>query len=135
MAEILTRRPGVLTAFLVEMARQPFQYGEWDCALTLARWVEQLTGSDPAPELRGHYRTRLGWVRIVNAAGGLVPLVGGLAERAGLVARPAPQVGDIAVVQSAAGPTGAIWVGTRWVAKTQAGVTGGPAEALAVWGI
>lgn len=129
LAEVL------LGAFLREAAAAPFAYGDWDCALTLARWVERLTGIDPAPALRGRYRTRLGWVRIVNRAGGLVPLVGGLAEAAGMQPiAAAPRVGDIAVIKTIVGPAGAIWVGTRWAIKVQSGLTGGPAPALAVWG-
>lgn len=73
-----------LAAFLREAAGAPFSFGAWDCALTVANWVERATGRDPAPELRGHYATRLGWLRLVNRAGGLAPLFADLARNAGL---------------------------------------------------
>lgn len=73
-----------LSAFLAEASGAPFRFGDWDCALTVANWVEAATGRDPASSLRGRYATRLGWVRIVNRAGGMLPLFAGLARQAGL---------------------------------------------------
>ncbi len=74
----------ILPAFLATAAGHPFAFGGWDCALTVANWVELVTCTDPAAELRGRYATRIGWLRIVNRHGGLAPLFQRLARRAGL---------------------------------------------------
>jgi hypothetical protein len=106
--------------------------------MTLANWVRAQTGTDPAPQLRGHYHTRLGWLRIVNRAGGLVALVGALAERAGLVPLSAPHAGDIAIVMlPGAGEAGAIRTDRRWVLKIRlgGGLSAGTPRVLQAWGL
>lgn len=120
--------------FLRQAAREPFVYGQWDCAMTVANWVREVMGSDPAPALRGSYRTRLGWMRIVKRAGGLPALVGGLAERAGMVRCAGDRPGDIGVVDCpGVGPAGAIRTGRGWAVKLDRGLLVGEMSALAAW--
>lgn len=125
-----------LTAFLRRAAAEPFAFGEWDCAMTLANWVRLITGADPAPHLRRHYRTHLGWRRIVKREGGLVALVGGIAEGAGLRAIGAYRPGDVAVIDvPTVGEAGAIRTERRWVLKFAGGMVGIDHPPSAAWGI
>lgn len=125
----------VLAAFLQRMAAEPFRYGEWDCALAVANWVREATGIDPAPRLRGRYRTERGWKRVAGRAGGLPALFARIARRAGLKrVRGAPQAGDVGLVQvRSLGVFGAIRGEGRWVVKLNNGVVGADFPALAVW--
>lgn len=128
-----------LSLFLRRVAATGYQPGETDCALTVADWVRDLTGGpDPAAALRGSYASESGWRRIVAAAGGLMPLVGGLATAAGLVpvAPDAVRAGDIGVVRLRCGETCAIRTTKAWAVKVRAGIDIGPAEEmLAAWGL
>lgn len=122
-----------LAAFLRRAASEPRVAGHWDCAMTVANWVEAETGRDPAPHLRGAY-TDAAWPRIVERAGGLVALVGGLAEAAGLAPTDAPEPGDIAVVDTPVGPAGAIRTEVGWAMKLDRGITVSPRPTLlAAW--
>lgn len=124
-----------LTRFLRRAAAEPFAYGEWDCAMFLANWVRGLTGSDPAAALRGAYRGEAGWRRLVLREGGLVALVGRVARSAGLVEVEAgrEEPGDIGVIRTRLGATGAIRVAGGWAVKVRRSVAIGPADALAAW--
>lgn len=101
--------------------------------MLLANWVWRTTGTDPAPHLRGAYRTEAGWQAIIAEAGGLVPLIGGLADRAGLKPTEDPLPGDIGVVTMLNGATGAIRVARGWAAKGMTGITAEAAPMLAAW--
>jgi hypothetical protein len=124
-----------LTAFLREAAAAPFAFGEWDCAMTLANWVRLNTGIDPAPSLRGAYRSERGWKRIVIKAGGMVALVDRLASEAGLIRVLKPAVGDVAVIDvPSIGPAGAIRAERRWAMKFIGGLFAVDLPPVAVWG-
>lgn len=110
-----------LAEFLRRAASEKRVPGEWDCAMTLANWVRSVTGIDPAFGLRGTY-SEAEWPAIVEKEGGLVALVGRLAVSAGLEPTATPASGDIGVVESKIGPTGAIKTATRWAMKVGAGV-------------
>lgn len=123
-----------LTEFLRLMAGERFVHGETDCAMTLANWVRAQTGTDPAKTLRGRYRTRLGWVRIVKRAGGLVTLVDGMAVGAGMTRTDEPRPGDIGVVDiPGVGQAGAIKTQNGWAMKLDDGVSVGQPVMLAAW--
>ena len=138
-----------LAAFLSRSAAEPFVYGESDCSMFLANWVREVTGRDPAGELRRAYSDEPGWRSLVAEAGGLAVLVGRLALVAGLspVATPGEaRVGDIAVVGipalgsggwrfeagaicSSFGPMGM----PRWVTKLTRGISRLQSTPLAMW--
>jgi hypothetical protein len=123
-----------LTAFLRRAAGEPFRFGEWDCAMTLANWVREVSGEDPAPMLRGRYRTRLGWMRIVKREGGLVALVGALAFGAGMKPTDRPAPGDVGVVEvPGVGHAGAIRTARGWAVKLDDGIVAGEMPWLAAW--
>lgn len=123
-----------LTAFLDRAAGEPFRYGDWDCSMFVANWVELRTGQDPASALRGRYRTRLGWMRIVRKSGGLVALVERLALGVGLLPTTEPGVGDIGVVETSnIGPACGIRIGRGWAVKLGDGMSAAALPMMAAW--
>jgi hypothetical protein len=128
----------LLSAFLQRAAAEPFRFGEWDCCMTLANWLRELTGSDPAAHLRGRYASEFGWKRIVVRAGGLLPLVRGVVEGAGLrrvnEAGLTVEPGDVAVAMiPQVGRVGGIIVGRGVAMKLDRGLVVMPALPLAAW--
>jgi hypothetical protein len=63
--------PRRLAAALEAARRQPFSWGEQDCALFAAGVVLAMTGADLAAAFRGRYATRAGAVALLGARGGL----------------------------------------------------------------
>lgn len=61
--------PSALCELIRGARSRPFQWGEHDCLLFAARAVLVMTGTDPAAEVRGTYRTALGAVRRLQACG------------------------------------------------------------------
>lgn len=124
----------LLTEFLREAAAVPFKYGEWDCAMFLANWVRAKTGVDPATDLRGRYRSKFGWMRIVRQEGELDALVGRLALAAGMRPTEEPGPGAVAVIKTAdIGLAGAIKVNRGFAVKLTGGLAVGPAQPVAAW--
>jgi len=138
MADILTRLP--VAEFLREAAAAPFIFGEWDCCMFLANWVRFARGGiDPAPDLRGAYTTDDGWRAKVEEEGGLVRLVGRIADRAGLgrVHPDDAMPGDVGVVRIGSNDFelgGVCAAPGKWAVKLQRGVQQFPGtRALAAW--
>lgn len=124
-----------LTAFLRRAAAQPFEFGEWDCAMTLANWVREQTGEDPAETLRGSYESDEGWQMIVRREGGLIPLVEALAFGAGMKRVIVPKEGDIGIIHlPTVGEAGGIKIARGWAVKLASGMTAGSAVYRAAWG-
>lgn len=125
----------LLTSFLTQAAREPFQPGRWDCLMTLANWVDVATGRDPARDLRGRYRTVMGAARIVEASGGPLALVSRLARRSGLRRVSTAEPGDVGLVWIRGhGSFGAVrGMNGRWVVKLDRGLTSYPFPHIAVW--
>jgi hypothetical protein len=48
---------GILAAHIAEANSYIFQWGEHDCALWCADWIQKITGNDLAANLRGQYST------------------------------------------------------------------------------
>lgn len=116
------------------MVGAPVVHGECDCLMVLANWVRELTGVDPAPELRGSYSTEQEWRDIVAAAGSMAALVAPLARRAGLrLVHGAPVDGDIAVVRKRGTEFGGIRYGRGWLLKINSALTVVRAEPLVMW--
>jgi len=89
-----------LASYLREATGRRFGFGEFDCALFCAGWVQVRKGIDPAAAWRGHYHTLTGAVRLLKRHGGLVALFDSCLERAGAVRYGAARRGDIAIVES-----------------------------------
>ncbi|MCR5859729.1 hypothetical protein [Mesorhizobium sp. J428] len=60
-----------IAATLERWKRESGDPGTSDCAMSVAGYVELLTGLDPALPWRGRYRTARGMVRLTRSAGGL----------------------------------------------------------------
>lgn len=132
-----------LSAFLSDLARRRWQWGETDCLLVLADWIKAARGFDPAARFRGHYSDRDGAERYLMVNGGLLSLVTETLHDAGMTATSAPRPGDIAVVRApcaeragiAMSDTGAICVAPdRFAIFTpDAGVVIAPLPLRAAW--
>ncbi|OWU80429.1 hypothetical protein [Phaeobacter sp. 22II1-1F12B] len=132
-------------------AGQPFIWGESDCMLCLADWVQRVKGVDPAAHIRGTYDSRgscqreTGFYRNpIAAIERCLETIGGL-PRAARAAK-----GDVAIVRilspdNRVETCGALWLGNAWGCKGPMGVTTvHPRRAdvlvdgygdLAVWGV
>lgn len=65
----------MISEFLARTYKDPFVWGQNDCALWCASAVCDGTGFDPAADLRGTYFSRFECRRIQMRAGGLVALI------------------------------------------------------------
>lgn len=124
-----------LNAFVAEGARTPFVWGTRDCTLWVADWVRSEAGIDLAAGRRGSYASALGCRRMLQRAGGLSVLVADLMACAGFADADAPLVGDVGLIETAAGPMMAISTGERWALKTADGVAVIAADPLKTWRI
>lgn len=118
--------------FIARAAAEPFRFGEWDCCMTVANWVWEATGADPAAALRRTYGED-GWPALVEDAGGMVALIGQVATTAGLTPTLDPRPGDIGVIETRRGPIAAIKVTRGWMFKLNDGVSVWPGTPLAAW--
>lgn len=87
-----------LSRFLNAAAARPFAWGEFDCLLWLADWIEAQRGIDLGVNFRGRYSTMLQAARIVRDADGMVSLVDLLTRGSGVRRANVGASGDIAVV-------------------------------------
>lgn len=100
----MTRAPGWrsrLSAYVAQVSRDPFAFGQNDCALFAAGAVLAMTGSDYAAPYRGRYTTLIGGLRHLRRAG--------FADHIALAAATFPTAkrgspGDLAVVETPDGP-------------------------------
>lgn len=115
----------VLTDFLRAASARAFRMGHFDCGLFLADWYMAKTGKpDPAAHLRGSY----------YEAGDLLPLMRGVATKAGLVEASEPQRGDVGMVRVGHRVMGSIYSGTRWMVLSEQGIGGvRGADLIVVW--
>lgn len=97
-----------LAEFLRADAARPFRFGERDCLLRLADWGLALTGIDAAAPWRGRCSSALGAARILKREGGLVAVLGKAFQPLGYVRAAEPRRGDLAVVETSVGLSGAI---------------------------
>ncbi len=122
--------------FLADYGAMPQVWGEVDCSLVLADWAMANGYTDCAGHLRGTYDTAEECMAVVEAAGGLVPLVGGLAVGLGLQETPRAVPGAIGVIGS---PTnihrqwGAIFDGRDWQVRLQSGFVAVKASVIIMW--
>lgn len=66
------RLPGweqILRTYLTESKSQPFEWGETDCCLWVARYVDAVTGTKHAIEWRGLYSTEPGAQALMQSRG------------------------------------------------------------------
>ena len=127
-----------LSAFLQQDAQQSWQPGTIDCCMFLASWAMFLGHVDPAQHLRGTYDSEEGFRRIIEASGGVVPLVASCVRSIDGKIASAPVVGSIGVIGSRGNiekQWGGIFDGRQWLVRTRAGVSAFSARPLAIWEI
>lgn len=125
-----------LVEFLRRQAGTAFVIGQSDCLLTVAAWVQVVTGIDLGAQYRGTYSTALGWRRVLLRQGGMLATVDRLLGAVGWHrAVDAGRPGDVGVIQVAGhGPAGALRARDRWVLKLDRGLTGHASPpVLACW--
>lgn len=124
----------MLEAFLERMACRAFDDGTADCGLVLADWVMEARGcADPAAHLRGRYSTPLGRERLLRRLRGMEAVVAVCAANAGLDKAPAPQRGDVGVIEHDGRQYGAICLGERWALQGDGLVTLVPDRVVRAW--
>lgn len=98
-----------------------------DCTTFSASWVDQVSGIDPAADLRGTYSTAKDANAIVATSGGIVALIGGRIEPLGWYRSKSPVDGDIGIVEAVSGVDGilkhipAIRFGPLWAVMSPRG--------------
>lgn len=138
----------VLGSFLADWCRRPWQWGERDCLLFLADWIERKRGVDLGAPWRGTYSTSGGARQAIRAAGGMESLLSDAFGRAGLRKAAEPSAGDVGVVAAPFArrhgralwrDTGAICVGPgQWAMAAPKGlVIAGPPDIrlVAAWSL
>ena len=120
MADLLMNLPD----FLREQAAKPFSFEtNTDCGMLLADWVWAAKGgADPAAAVRGTYHDQAGAAAILDAAGGFIDYVTGLAAAAGCPVTTDPQENDIGVIDLPTGLTGGIMTNGSWAFRTAKGM-------------
>lgn len=136
-----------LPDYLSAVTARRWAWGECDCLIFLADWLERATGIDPAGEYRGGYDDERGARRVIQAAGGIFALVDRCAARAGLqdVLPSLVCPGDIGLVQVPLKPwrdrminvpCGAICLRRDlWAVRTREGVSAMAFPLLRAWGL
>ena len=62
--------PSDLHHFLYSRKDKSFEYGQHDCSLFVADWIEDQTGIDVAKDYRGRYKTELGAAKLIKGVTG-----------------------------------------------------------------
>ncbi|WKB52317.1 DUF6950 family protein [Eleftheria terrae] len=109
-----------LAVLVAARLRQPFAWGQHDCALWVADAVHALTGQDPAAELRGRYHSALQAARLVAERGGLQAL--GTALFGPPIGPLLARVGDVGLVVDEGRELCAVCNGDHWLAPGAAGL-------------
>jgi len=130
-----------LGGFLDQAARTPFVWGGLagqDCMIFVADWALLRTGRDPAARWRGSYDSEAGAGLILDALGGLVPLLDEGLGADGWVSTADPVSGDIGAVEvravdGRAALAGAVRTGGLWAVKAQSGLGLIRAAPAAAW--
>ncbi|WP_246710982.1 hypothetical protein [Mesorhizobium sp. RMAD-H1] len=126
----------MLGRFIDQHMTRAWSPGDTDCILALADWCVELGYSDPAADLRGTYDDEIGFQAIIDAAGGVVPLIDSRAALIGVERAALPEIGFVAVIGSPANVSrqwGAIWNGSGWSVRFKDAYPSCAAHALAIW--
>ena len=134
MAELVER----LAAFTAANDVLPWNPGTVDCCIVLADWAIWLGHPDPAAHLRGAYDSDDGFRSIIDAAGGVVPIVARCVSNIGGVRIARPITGAVGVIGSPHNiqrQWGAIFDGRKWLVRFTNGFSPMAASPLAIWKI
>jgi hypothetical protein len=129
-----------LPGYVEELSAAPWVWGECDCTMAVAEWINRITGADPLALYRGRYHSAAEAMRTAKRAGGFLPALGALLEAAGLERTQDYETGDVAAVHviewstmPVVGATLAIRFGSLWICKAPRGVVGGEFPVIAGW--
>jgi hypothetical protein len=129
-----------LPDYVEELSRTPWQWGECDCTMAVATWIERITGADPLERYRGRYHSASDAKRTAKRAGGFLPALGALFDAAGLERTETFETGDVAVVsppegfvEPVVGSILAIRFGDLWLVKAPRGVVARPYPVIIGW--
>jgi hypothetical protein len=112
-------------AFLDKAAKHPFAWGDHDCMLEVADWLDAACGMDIASAWRGLYDDEDSLTATLDALGGFETAMRAAAAQHGLAEVAEPQFGDVGIVQPPGQPKplGAILMPSgRWRMKTLTGI-------------
>jgi len=117
----MTRRihnwPEKLNELIEARRARPFEWGANDCCLFACDVILELTGIDPAEDLRGKYSTELGAGRLLEKLDGVEGIAAARCAAHGFTEWPNPafaQRGDVVLRDTPEhGPTLGICVGSR----------------------
>ena len=113
----------MLKAYLADLARTPFAWGQADCATAIADWWRLNTGIDPAGALRASYASEADAEQVFFRDGCLPRLVSRLARSVNARQTHQPKPGDIAVIRFDAFWACAIMTPAgRWAVKRNDGL-------------
>jgi len=112
--------PRILNALLARAARDSFEWGRFDCVLFAADTVKALTGVDLAADFRGRYSTALEARRLIDRLGGDLEEI--VNERLPMQYKAFAGRGDIALIQSDAGPALGVVTGLQCAIPTKTGL-------------
>lgn len=110
-------------SFLPYYRRRPFEWGQCDCCLFVADWVQTMAGFDPAAALRGRYHSRLGAKRALRRAGfnSIMAIAdAALGERLAVLALARGDIGLL--LQDDAPALGIVWGANVWAMAEQGAV-------------
>lgn len=98
-----------LAAFVEAARARPFSYGDWDCCLMAAAWVNEATGVDHAADLCGRYADEPGAAALLADRGGVQAIA---TAALGNPIRPAfAQRGDLVMIETPRGPALGVCIG------------------------
>jgi hypothetical protein len=128
-----------LNGFLDRSARHPFQWGQHDCMLDVADWLDHACGLDLASRWRGRYASEAELEALLAPLGGFGPVMQAEAELAGLAEATELDPGNVALVTLSGQdkPLGAILMPSgRWRLRTLSGfVVTAAVSILTMWSL
>jgi hypothetical protein len=123
-----------LRKFLRDSSARKFDWVACNCGFWVCEWIAIMTGSDPVEDVRGRFKTPIGFQRFVARADGNEAFSRRIAEAAGLAETDEPILGDVGLVATGDGATMAIKVDIKnWACKTADGIAIGPFEQITAW--
>lgn len=132
MAEVVS----LLEAYREAVERRAWDPGQWDCLLSVADWVERLTGEDPGAPWRGRYGGDRGAARLLRAQGGMVRMLAGGLEPLGWRRGGTAEPGAVAAARLPGlgrALHGAVRYGQGWLIASRDGALIGQARPVAIW--
>lgn len=115
---------GKLNAFLDKSARKATAWGDFDCMLEIADWLDQSCGLKSAEAWRGRYASEEEAYALLDPLGGFETAIRGEMARLGLAEAVQPEFGDVALVTlgEEPKPMGAILMPSgKWRIRTLTG--------------